>query len=265
MANLDFFSKTYETLEDVPEEVRDWYVEKEGKPELSKQGHEYFTQARASAKAQEELLAAQKSTESLKAANDEIAKLKAQIGEFEKDKEDPSGGNKLDLEEVEKRIKERSDAVAQEYEAKMAKIQSDADQAVEKANAKLLFAEVSSAASAAGILPGLIDRHLVNRMAEKGWTVDESGKIQLLQDGMPVHSRKNPSKNMEMLEWLQADGNLAPEFYKTSTGGGAQGSGPSRRGGPRHKEDFTSQAEKYQFQSEQGWAAYMALPDAPKK
>lgn len=115
--------------------------------------------------------------------------------------------------EAEKRFQAKFDAMAEgERQARK--------QAEESLNTEKIRAEVAKVGSKMGVLPTALSN--LQRDATDTFGMVE-GLPQPLHKGEPRFSEKSPSKYMDVEEWVETQVPIHPEYFGTSTGGGAAG------------------------------------------
>lgn len=138
---------------------------------------------------------------------------------------------------------------AKDYEGKYAEVQSRYDRMqIDRA--------VTDAATEAGAHP----QALADIQARAGlvWKLVE-GRLTPVRNGEVVYG-KTAEKPMTMKEFIQDLREEAPHLFKSSSGGGAGGSGNSGTGKITNRAQLKTPAEKAKFIREHGQEKYLSLP-----
>ena len=217
-----------DSLDSVPEALRDQYVEANGKFRLNVDGYEdpaglksALQKEREAAKAFEKQV---KSWAALGKSPEEIQELLAKQQELE-DKE------LVDKKEFDKLFEKRIERLKSDYDKKLADATAAAEQAEKRAQAfqgRVLDDSIRAAAAKAGIHQHAIDDALLR--ARSIFALGEDGQaVQLGEDGRPVLGKDGKSP-FTPLEWLEGMKEKAPHWFPATASGGGAGEGGHRSG-----------------------------------
>lgn len=243
-----------ETLDAVPEALREHYTEGEDKkyrlavegvvPKTKvdefRQNNIKLLQERDTYQEQAKTLAEKYKDVDL----DEYVRLKTGKGKGKGD------------DDVEAIVEERIKAYRTKHETELGTVKGQLEAKEAKLSTLLIDNALQSAAIAAGVAETAVD-DVVRRGREMFRLKDDSvipmanGQVVYGEDGLTPLSVK---------EWIGGLAASAPHLFKQSQGGGANNNGGGGSTQYRAKSDFKSASEKSKYISEHGMEAYVKLP-----
>ncbi len=242
---------TKEEFEKLPEVVRDHYKENEGKFHLSlvpKQRLDEFRQNNIN------LL---KERDDLKVLADQYkdldpAKAREALAKLKKLDEK----NLLDEGKVEELFTQRTGAMKNDYEGKLATEKKRGDNAEARLSELLIDSELRNTAikPEVGARPTALTD--ITLRAKSVWTIKE-GKAVAMKDGNVLYGKDgNP---LTMNEWLVTLRAEAPHLFADSTGGGANNDKGGGSPGGKERSKMTT-SEKVAYIAKHGQEGYEKLP-----
>jgi hypothetical protein len=268
---------SYQTLNEVPENAREFYTEKDGKYVIDAEGvlaEEEVTNLKKALDSQRniandlnrkvkpwEILAAELNEditpERVREIREKYQKLQEDLEAITKD-----DSKKIDIAVAErvKALEDRStqDRIRYESLTKEEKARADKFESIYRDG---LFHSAISTALGELVHPTAIE-DLVYRARKFGWKLDDDGQMVALNfKGDPIYSASDPRQTITLNEWVNDIAyKEAPHAFKQSSGTGDRmkaGNG----GMPRRMRTQMSNADKSDFIEKYGLAAYQSLPE----
>jgi hypothetical protein len=221
----------YESIDDVLEPLREHVVEKDGKFVLDVDGYvakdtlnQFRTNNRVLNREKEQL---QKDLEMAQAQLTEVqAKYKdIDLDEYKTLKDAPTDIQRQ-LAESEARLKMTYD---KNYGERIAQLEADNKAKEQKFQMEKIKSEVARLGPGLGVKTTSI--HNLQRDAAEVFAIIDDQPVPL-HKGEPLYSEKSPSRFMDMAEWIPTQVPVNPDYFESSSGGGANGGlgGVSRNG-----------------------------------
>ncbi len=211
-------------LDEVPEALREHYVEQNGEFVLNSDAVDRVREFRATninlLKAQDglktQLLELQTRLSAFDGMNaDEVKALMARKDQLE---------NKSLLEkgEVEKFVEKKLGEQAQNYERRIGGLEAKLQQAEADLSRTRFTDELTRTGAKAGVDPLLIEDAVF--LASREWAMENNTPVRKV-NGVAVVSADDPGKNQTMEEYWQEIAQKKPQFFLSSSGGGGQHTG----------------------------------------
>lgn len=221
-----------DSIDSVPEALRDQYVEANGKFRLNVEGYE--DPAGLKSALQKERDAAKTYEKQVKAWGS-LGKTPEEIQELLRKQQELEDKELIDKKEFDKLFEKRTERLKSDYDKKLQEALATAEQASKRAQAfqgRVLDDAIRAAAAKAGIHQHAIDDALFR--ARSMFALDENGQaVQLGDDGKPVLG-KDGKTPFTPLEWLEGMKEKAPHWFPASaSGGGSGGSGAGAGSGAK--------------------------------
>lgn len=217
-----------DSLDSVPEALRDQYVEANGKFRLNVDGYEDPSGLKSALQKERD---AAKALEKQVKAWSALGKSPEDIQELLKAQEDREDKELVDRKEFDKLFEKRIERLKSDYEKRLADAVAAAEAAQQRAQSfqgRVLDESIRAAAAKAGIHPHAIDDALLRARAI--FTLGDDGNaVQLGEDGRPVLGKDGKSP-FTPLEWLEGMREKAPHWYPASASGGGAGESGHRAG-----------------------------------
>lgn len=262
---------TKEELDQIPENLRELYVEKEGKWYLDVENIEEMPQVGGLKSAlQKEREARDKAIRDQK---DLIKKFEGvdpeQAREAMKKLHDLEDQKLIDAGKIEEVVAQRTERLKADHQQQVTKFQqelTDRDKQIIEGKNRLarLMVEAGitrAVTSKAGQVLGIVPQALADiaRRALEVFQMDEKTQqmIPRKADGSIIYG-KDPTQPMTMEEWLPTLKSDCPHYFKESSGSG--GGNDAGGGVPKKERSKMTPAEKAQFIGKYGQDAYLNLP-----
>lgn len=177
----------------------------------------------------------------------------------------------LDQGKVDELIEQKTERMRADHSTQLEGFKTqiqEKDSALSAANKRLADLQIESAINS--VLTSQVGKELgvlttaipdIIRRAHDVYRLDEDGKIvPYREDGQTIWYGKDPSKPIEVGEWLGTLKPNCPHYFGESSGGGSEnkGGGPKNKGFKKRSE--MSDEERAQYIHEHGNAEYFKLP-----
>lgn len=232
-----------DSLESVPEALREQYVEANGKFRLNVEGYEDPAGLKSALQKERE---AAKTYEKQVKAWAALGKSPEDIQELLRKQQELEDKELIDSKQFEQLFEKRTERLRSEYEKKINDATSAAEQAAQRAKAyeaRVLDDAIRAAAAKAGIHQHAIDDALYR--ARSMFALDDNGQaVQLGEDGRPVLGKDGKSP-FTPLEWLEGMKEKAPHWFPaTASGSGAGNGGGGGKNMPANLTDAKTKEER---------------------
>lgn len=218
-----------DSLEAVPEALRDQYVEANGKFRLNVDGYEDPAGLKSALQKERE---AAKTYEKQVKAWAALGKSPEDIQELLRKQQEMEEKELVDKKEFDKLFEKRMERLKSDYEKKLADVAAAAEASDRRAQSfqgRVLDDSIRAAAAKAGLHQHAIDDALLR--ARSIFTLGEDGHaVQMGEDGRPVLGKDGKSP-FTPLEWLDGMKEKAPHWFPATASGGGAGDGGHRVGG----------------------------------
>ena len=246
---------TVDSLDSVPENLRDQYKEVDGKFRLDLDGYEDPAGLKSALQSEREAAkAANRQVNAWKALGKTPEEIQALLQHLETD-EDAKLISAGKLDEV---VKKRTERMQADYDKKL-QSESESRTKAEGKAAKLaeraLQAVLRDAAARAGALPEALDD--VVRRGAGTWVLNDEGDV-VAMNGDEVMLGKDGKKPLSPQEWAESIRDSAPYFWPVMRGSGAPGSSGGGRSALKRSEMTATDMRDYI--DTHGQAAYLKLP-----
>jgi hypothetical protein len=210
---------SYDTINDVPEVLRDSYVERDGRYHLVVEG--LVPKARVD-EFRESSIAARKALDEFKAQFEGVDPDKfRELAEKEAKQRDK---RLIDAGKVDELVAEKTGAMKSDYEQRMSALVAKESAATKALEALLVDSALRDAAAKAGVLPTATDDVLLR--GRQTFRLHE-GRAVAFEGDRPIYGKD--SEPLSIAEWTAGLAEKAPHLFASTAGGGA--SGGEGRGG----------------------------------
>jgi hypothetical protein len=243
--------QTVETLEDIPQPLREHYVERQGKWHLDTETDPRLAMARRDSV--EEKRKRQDLEKKLQEVQQELETVKTR--RRTDDDDEPTDSRRL------QRQREEADRQMRDLQTQVQVLQGQLSQTSSTLTRERIGSRLRGAAQKAGLLS-----HAVEDAVKWGMDVfkqDGDGKVAAFEGEERLLGKSGDDMTMD--EWLNERRQDKPHWFQTqgtgNTGGSAnhQGSAPSQRARPRRRSEMTA-SERAHLIEDIGMEPYLRLP-----